>query len=95
MYGNYRGTNEAIGDNNEKVAPCGSSEYYAINNIYDLAGNLQEWTHEVAFANGDELKVLRGGNALMNPTEGNIAARITSNPFWADTAGFRLILILD
>ena len=95
MYGNYRGTNEAIGDNNEKVAPCGSSEHYVINNIYDLAGNLQEWTHEVSFSRNEEFKVLRGGNALMNPTEGNIAARITSNPFWADTAGFRLILILD
>ena len=44
--GNY-GTIEGIDDGNKDTsnpAPKGSQEAYAVKNIYDLAGNVYEWT---------------------------------------------------
>ena len=39
--------------------PTGSSDYTKANNIYDLAGNVYDWTMEAVSANG---RGLRGGN---------------------------------
>ena len=55
--GNYdeaENTNEWRG----KVASCGASDSYRVNNIYDLAGNVLEWTME-AYATYN--RVARGG----------------------------------
>ena len=52
--GNYRGTQ---GDTN-KVIPTGSNSSYSVNNIYDMAGNVFDWTME---ANDAYLRVSRGG----------------------------------
>lgn len=55
--GNYdeaENTNEWRG----KVASCGASDSYRVNNIYDLAGNVLEWTME---ANSASDRVYRGG----------------------------------
>ena len=41
--------------------PTGSAEYTNANNIYDLAGNVCEWTME---ANGGSSRYFRGGNYL-------------------------------
>ena len=41
-----------------KVASCGASDSYRVNNIYDLAGNVLEWTME---ANSTDFRVFRGG----------------------------------
>ena len=40
------------------MADTGSNDGYAVNNIYDMAGNVDEWTME-AYAVGR--RVLRGG----------------------------------
>ena len=55
--GNYdesANTNDWKGD----VATCGISDDYRVKNIYDLAGNVNEWTME---ANSTDYRVFRGG----------------------------------
>ena len=42
-----------------KIIPTGSAEYTKANNIYDMAGNLWDWTTE---AYSTTYRVLRGGN---------------------------------
>ena len=51
--GNYHGTNE------NEVIPTGSNSAYAVNNIYDMAGNVYDWTIE---AIDTFHRVSRGGN---------------------------------
>ena len=50
--GNYKGTN-----GNRAIA-TGSNDDYAVNNIYDMAGNVRDWTIE---AYGAKYRVYRGG----------------------------------
>ena len=52
--GNYEGTQSG----GNKPIPTGSNSAYAVNNIYDMAGNVWDWTIE---ANGALRRVLRGG----------------------------------
>ena len=52
--GNYKGTQ---GDT-DKLIPTGSNSDYAVNNIYDMAGNVVDWTME-AVSVGD--RDVRGG----------------------------------
>ena len=50
--GNYAGTN------GDEAIPTGSNDAYAVNNIYDMAGNVYEWTIEAIRTN---YRVYRGG----------------------------------
>ena len=43
--------------------PAGSTDYTKVNNIYDLAGNVYDWTME---ANSSYSRVMRGGNYNSN-----------------------------
>ena len=43
-WGNYR--NSTGGINLAEIQPGGTNEYWKVNNIYDLAGNVWEWTQE-------------------------------------------------
>ena len=52
--GNYAGTQ---GSRNQKIA-TGSKTAYAVNNIYDMAGNVWDWTLE---ASATTYRVYRGG----------------------------------
>ena len=52
--GNYYGTQGST----NKVIPTGSNPTYAVNNIYDMAGNVRDWTIEAGFTSG---RVTRGG----------------------------------
>ena len=42
-----------------KVVETGGREKWCVNNIYDFAGNVDEWTQE---QNGSSYRVIRGGN---------------------------------
>ena len=42
-----------------KAIPTGSNSAYAVNNIYDMGGNVEDWTLE---AHGIYLRILRGGH---------------------------------
>ena len=60
--GNYSGS----------VASTGSNENYVVKNIYDLAGNVSEWTME---AYGTDRKILRGGSFVDTGTELPVSSR--------------------
>ena len=53
--GNYSGTQ---GSTNKPI-PTGSNSSYAVNNIYDMAGNVLDWTLEAYFT---AFRVMRGGH---------------------------------
>ena len=52
--GNYSGTQGST----DKVIATGSSPVYEVNNVYDMAGNVCDWTIE---ANYIYYRVIRGG----------------------------------
>ena len=43
------------------IANCGSNDSYRVNNIYDLAGNVYEWTMEAKL---NDKRTYRGGNVI-------------------------------
>ena len=57
-YTNSSGVTATKNENSSTRIPTGSTEYTNANNIYDLAGNVREWTME---ADSASFRVLRGG----------------------------------
>ncbi len=89
--GNYdeaENTNEWRG----KVASCGASDSYRVNNIYDLAGNVLEWTME-AYSTGH--RVGRGGNYSFSGSYSPASYRFVNYPDGSNPIyGFRVALYL-
>ena len=94
-WGNY---SDDIFSNNPGIAKTGEYIQTKANNIYDLAGNVDEWTSETC---GDRdynspQAVKRGGNYSCS---GVYAAASLRNDGeyanWSDGTGFRLALYLD
>ena len=89
--GNY---NEDENTNSWKnnLTSCGSSDDYRVNNIYDLAGNVFEWTME-AFST--EYRVVRGGRF---DNSGSLGPASIRGNFYPDDdfeyLGFRVALYL-
>lgn len=80
---------------NGQLVMSGNYEEYQIKNIYDLAGNVSEWTME---SYGTTQKVLRGGNARGTESEEikNITNRETNEiNYKAETSGFRIALYIN
>ena len=78
--GNYdeaENTNEWRG----KVASCGASDSYRVNNIYDLAGNVLEWTME---ANSTDGRVGRGGSYNASGSYYPASGRVYNSPDGSD-----------
>ena len=57
--------------------PTGSAEYTKTNNIYDMAGNVWEWTTE---ASSTYIRVYRGGNFYYHGSYSPMANRTYDNP---------------
>ena len=57
-WGNYSNSTGAAATNSGSKQPTGTNEAWQANNIYDLAGNVREWTIE---ADSAEYRVYRGG----------------------------------
>jgi hypothetical protein len=57
-YVNSSGSTATKNENSSTRIPTGSAEYTKANNIYDLAGNVRDWTME---ANSTGYRVYRGG----------------------------------
>ena len=70
----------------------GSSDDYAVKNIYDLAGNVAEWTMESYFTDS---RVFRGGFYLDTGSNLPASRRFSNNPSGSyDNLGFRVTLYL-
>ena len=103
-YGNYKnstftfvnasGSSVTKASGSVAVIPTGSTEYSKTNNIYDMAGNLNEWTME---AYSTTCRIVRGGNWQYNGTTVNsISTRTEYTPTNNDTTyGFRLAMYLN
>ena len=59
-------------DSSAKI-PTGSTEYTKANNIYDLAGNVYDWTLETSSTN---FRVLRGGRYYLTGSSRQASARV-------------------
>ena len=70
--------------NTSTKIPAGSSEYTKVNNIYDLAGNVYDWTLEVISTNN---RVLRGGYHFYNGKYNPATNRYYFNPDYNDSYG--------
>ena len=90
--GNY---NEDANTNPWKgqVTTTGASEAYAVNNVYDLAGNVYEWTME---SYSTTLRVRRGGVYYRTGSDDPASVRINVGPSDSyDFVGFRVTLFLN
>ena len=88
--GNYSGTQGST----DKSIPTGSNDTYAVNNIYDMAGNVHDWTIE-AFST--DCRVLRGGNFYVNDVRyGSAFHRLNYGPTFSRgvPTGSRLALYM-
>ena len=72
-WGNYTDSNGDSATNAGSIRATGYSEYWKANNIYDLAGNVQEWTQE---KKSTEIgRAYRGGGAWNSSERDSVASR--------------------
>lgn len=93
--GNYN-ENENINDWKGKVTLTGSLENYQEKNIYDMGGNLREWTMETFYSPASKSRVLRGGCYALSGK--NYPANVRENyiqPTTYGSFGFRICLYLN
>ena len=72
-YTNSSGSTATKNENSSTRIPTGSSDYTKANNIYDLAGNVYEWTME---AYGIDIRNLRGGSYSVTGSYGPASNRL-------------------
>ena len=77
-YTNSSGSTATKNQNSSVIIPTGSTEYTKANNIYDLAGNMYEWTMEALSTSN---RVMRGGYYLSIGS--NYPARDRSGPTYS------------
>lgn len=87
-WGNFRNTK----DSPRKVVKTGRCKEWSTNGIYDLAGNVDEWTQE---KNKSTFGVIRGGDCYWDGNVFPVASRNCINPngYYGGT-GFRATLFL-
>ena len=76
-YVNSSGSTATKNENSSTRIPTGSAEYTKANNIYDLAGNVKDWTME---ANDTYSRVYRGGSHYDNSADHPADVRSYSYP---------------
>lgn len=87
-WGNHRNTENSP----KKVVETGSREEWCANNIYDFAGNVDEWTQE---QNESSDRVIRGGSYRDLGNYYPVAYRICNLPNYDyDNTGFRATLYI-
>lgn len=76
----------------KKVVETGSREEWCANNIYDFAGNVDEWTQE---QNDSSFRVIRGGGCKYNGDDYPVAYRVYVCPGDScNDTGFRATLYI-
>ena len=83
QYTNSSGVTATKNENRSTRIPTGSTEYTNANNIYDLAGNMWEWTME-AYSTGD--RVVRGGRCSDTGSKYPARDRYGSFPNYSDSS---------
>ena len=76
-YVNSSGSTATKNEGSSTRIPTGSAEYTKANNIYDLAGNVRDWTME---AYSTYYRVFRGGNCSYLGDDSPAGSRIYYNP---------------
>lgn len=72
-WGNYWNSVNSL----QKIMPTGSNRRWSVCNIYDIAGNVEEWTSECY---GDSRQVLRGGKCNCSGYDRPVADRFSNDP---------------
>lgn len=88
MWGNYSNTFDKCGTPLGSIAVTGSNERWCTNNVYDVAGNLCEWTQEDFCGLSP---VVRGGSYKFKAEEKPVCTRTAMSPDERyDDVGFRV-----
>ena len=82
QYTNSSGVTATKNENSGTRIPTGSTEYTKANNIYDLAGNVYDWTME---ANSTIFRVLRAGSCYSTGSGYPARYRYLSYPSFSDS----------
>lgn len=93
-WGNYVDAQEpATNDNYEKgkLQPSGSNKNWKVLNLYDIAGNLSEWTSELIGENA----VLRSNGYNDNGVYGSPSYGVASGSYQFPNVGFRVVLYIQ
>lgn len=93
-FGNVRNSyrNE---NGNHVLLPTGSSEYFCVNEIYDLAGNVTEWTQETYdFQKHSPYSYIHRGGSYMDITPVAHKNRCDTDATRLNKTGFRIALYL-
>ena len=93
QYTNSSGSTATKNQNYSVRIPTGSTEYTKANNIYDLAGNVYDWTMEAYYTHG---RVSRGSNYILEGTVNPASYRVTNDyPTDSDSSnGCRAVLYI-
>ncbi len=86
-YTTTSGTTATTSIGSSTKIPSGSSEYTKVNNIYDMAGNVWDWTLE---ASGANYRYCRGGHYISYGSSSPASYRYYNDPSGSNTGvGFR------
>ena len=92
-WGNYSNSSENAEEGSGQKRPTGYSEYWKANNIYDLAGNVWEWTMESCNTNS---RVYRGGSCNNIGSKIPVSKRDDDSPSVSYVYfGFRITLYIN
>ena len=85
-YGNYSNSLPPANENSGTKRTAGFSENWKVKNIYDLAGNVWEWTSEP----GSSGFIFRGGGCYLNGSSYPVLCRFNNDASYkSDGVGFR------
>ena len=86
----------AKGNHSKNIQMTGSNEKYSMKNIYDMSGNVWEWTMETYDLGSVKTRVIRGGGFLEDGFKTPVSNRSNFSPDnGKDYIGFRVALFLQ